>query len=184
MNEILMLLLAGVLADNIICFRCIGIGNGVLSTGTLRKSVLLSLFITAASIVSTAVIYPVSNLLSSWNAEYFEIMLIIAVAALTVLLGKKLFPNILFCFTSEQGTVAFGTVMGICCISITQNSFLTAVLSALFYGIGLLLVLCLFFCARLSVKHTRIPKTVRGLPLDLIIVSVIALVLYGWNGVA
>ncbi len=184
MRNLLLLLLSGVLADNIICFRTIGIGDGVLSTDTLRKSASLGLFITGASVAATAVIYPLSLLLTLMNAEYFSIMLTVTASAAAVLFGKRFFPDVVSNFTSAQGAVAFGTVMGICCISSTQQNYLFSLFAALFYGAGLLLVLCIFFCARLSVRHSRIPYSLRGLPLDLIIVSIISLIVYGWHGVA
>lgn len=184
MRNVFLLLLAGVLADNIICFRCIGIGNGILSTDTLRKSSSLGAFITAAGVAATAVIYPLMLLLKVMSAEYLEIMLTVAVCAAAVLVGKRFFGGVVVNFTSSQGAVAFGTVMGICSISVAQQNYLYALLAALFYGAGLLLVLCLFFCARLSVRHSRIPLSLRGLPLDLIIVSIISLIVYGWHGVA
>lgn len=183
MRDILMLLLAGLLADNIICFRCIGIGNNSLSTDTLRRSAMLGLFITAAGTISVAVMYPLYQLLLLWNIAFLKTLFIIAVCAAAVLAGKKLFPQLLDNFTSAQGAVAFGTVLGICCLCFDRLNFLHAVLAALFYGIGLLLVLCLFFCARLSLKPSRIPKALVGIPLDLIIISIISLVIYGWRGV-
>ncbi len=185
MREILMLLLAGVLADNLICFRTIGIGNNILSSDTLRKSATLGTSITLAGIVTTSVIYPVYKfIVVPMGIACFKTLILILVCAAAMYLGKLLLPSFFGSFTSPQGAVAFGTVMGICCISAEAGKFYLALLSALFYGAGLLLVLCIFFCARLSVKGSRVPKSLRGLPLDLIITAIIALVLYGWQGVA
>ncbi len=184
MRDVLMLLLAGVLADNLICFRCIGIGNNVLSTDTLRRSAMLGIFITVAGIAATAIVFPIGLLLESINAGYLKTFFIISACAATVLVGKKVFPKLLYNFSSAQGAVAFGTVLGICCICAANPVFWQAVLSALFYGLGLLLVLCVFFCARLSLKPARIPQSLKGLPLDLIITAIIALIIYGWHGVA
>ena len=54
-----------------------------------------------------------------------------------------------------------------------------ALLAALFYGLGLLLVLAIFYCVQLSLKHSRVPEFLKGTPLDLVIVSIISLIFYG-----
>ncbi|MBQ8550850.1 MAG: hypothetical protein IJ426_05860 [Clostridia bacterium] len=185
MREILVLLLAGVLADNLICFRTIGIGNSILSTDTLRKSASIGAAITVAGIACTAVIYPIYKfMVIPMGIACFKTLILILVCAAAYYAGKLLMPKSFSAFSSDQGAVMFGTIMGICCICAERANYGYALLSALFYGLGLLLVLCIFFCARLSVKHTRVPKSLAGLPLDLIITAIIALVLYGWQGVA
>ena len=185
MREILVLLLLCVLADNIICFRTIGIGNSILSTDTLRKSATLGAAITAAGIITTAVIYPVYKfMVVPMGIACFKTLILILVCGAAIYLGRLALPALFGSFTSAQGAVSFGTIMGICCICAEAKSFPFALLSAFFYGLGLLLVLCIFFCARLSVRESRVPKSLRGITLDLIITSIIALVLYGWQGVA
>ncbi len=184
MRDVLMLLLAGTLADNLICFRCIGIGNNVLSTDTLRRSALLGAFMTVAGVASTALLFPINLLLNALNAGFLRTFFIISVCAAAVFAGKKLFPKLVCNFSSSQGAVAFGTVLGICCICLENAVFWQSVLAAFFYGLGLLLVLCIFFCARLSLKPARVPHALKGLPLDLIITAIIALIIYGWHGVA
>ena len=185
MREILVLLLVCVLADNLICFRTIGIGNNMLSTDTLRKSATLGAAITAAGILTTAVIYPIYRfMVIPMGIACFKTLILILVCGAAVYGIGLILPSLFGSFTSPQGAVAFGTIMGICCICAERESFLFAVLSALFYGLGLLLVLCIFFCARLSVKQSRVPKALRGIPLDLIITAIIAIVIYGWQGIA
>ncbi len=185
MREILMLLLAGVLADNLICFKTIGIGNNVLATDTLRGSAIFGSAMAVLGVITTAVIYPIYKfIVIPLGIACFKTLILVLICGAAIFAGKKLLPWLFGGFSSSQGAVAFGTVMGICCICAESKNWGFSVLSALFYGIGLLLVLCIFFCARLSVKHSRVPQSLKGLPLDLIITAIIALVLYGWQGVA
>ena len=185
MREILVLLLAGVLADNLICFRTIGIGNNVLGTDTLRGSAVFGSAITVLGVITTAVIYPISKfIVIPMGIACFKTLILILICGAAIFLGKMFIPWLFGGFSSAQGAVAFGTVMGICCICAESKNYGFSLLSALFYGTGLLLVLCIFFCARLSLKHSRVPESLKGLPLDLIITAIIALVLYGWQGVA
>ncbi len=185
MRELLTVLLLGVLADNLICFHTIGIGNNILSTKTLRKSAVLGCEITALGVITTAVIYPIYKfLVIPLGIACFKTLILILVCAAAIYVCKLVVPTLFGGFTSAQGAVAFGTVMGICCLCAEEKKFGFALLSAFFYGVGLLLVLCIFFCARLSLKESHIPRSLKGLPLDLIITAIIALVLYGWQGIA
>ncbi len=180
MRDILMLLLAGVLVDNLVCVHCVGIVGGALGADTLRRSALLGGYVTAASLLSVAVCYPVYNyLLLPIGGGYFSTLLFVLCCASAVFGSAAIFPKLRTAFTETQLTVVFGTALGICCLSVLQKNMLYSLVAALCYGAGLLFLMCLFFCARLSLKPSRVPKAFSGFAIDLVITAIIALVIYG-----
>lgn len=182
MREILLLALSGILADNLICSRCIGVTGGEFNLTTFRSSLLYSLIVTALGTIATAVGYPVlAYVLEPLSLGYFYIALIAALVAAALYGARKLLPKLLGGFSTVQRTVIFATATGLCGIALTQEKYYLALLAALFYGIGLLVLMLVFFCARLSLKESRVPRFLRGTPIDIIIVAIIALIFYGFN---
>lgn len=182
MREVLLLALSGVLADNLICSRSIGITGGEFKFTTFRSSLLYSLLVAALSLVSVAVGYPVLvYILSPIGAQYFYIALIAALTAGGLYGVRKLLPNLMSGFTTVQMIVVFATAMGLSGIALSQSKYYLALLAVIFYGAGLLLLMLIFFCARLSLKESRVPRFLQGTPIDLIIVAIIALVFHGFN---
>ena len=182
MREILLLALSGVLADNLICSRCIGVTGGEFNLTTFRSSLFYSIIVTALSLMSVSVGYPILvYILNPLGMGYFYIALIAALVAAFLYGARKLLPNLLGGFTTVQRTVIFATATGLCSIALAQGKYYLALLAALFYGAGLLILMLVFFCARLSLKESRVPRFLRGTPIDLIIVAIIALIFYGFN---
>lgn len=182
MNELLTVLISGLLADNIVCHRCIGIVGGEFSLTTFRSSLFYSLWVTLISLVSTAVCYPLQKyVFTPWGVPYFYIALTAAVTAALVFLMDKLKKGNLFSFNTVQKTVIFASALGICNLCLGISKYYLALVAALAYGIGLLLTLLIFFCARLSLKHTRVPKLLQNTAIDLIIVAIISLLFHGFQ---
>ncbi len=180
MYDILMLLLAGILVDNIICVHGVGITGGPLGADTLRRSALLGGYVTVSALLTTAVCYPVyTYLLLPIGGGYFSTLLFVLCCAGVVFGLPAVLPRLKSWFTQNQITVVFGTALGICCLAVFQQNILYALIAALFYGAGLLFLMCLFFCARLSLKPSRVPKAFSGFAIDLVITAIIALVIYG-----
>lgn len=182
MNEIWLVLLSGILADNIICNRSIGIVGGEFSLTTFRSSLFYSLSVCALSLVSTAVCYPIMTyLLGPIGAGYLYILVISGITAL-LLWGETFIPkNPLTKFKTMEKTLIFATSLGICSLCLLKEKFYLALIAAIAYGIGLLFLMLIFFCAKLSLKESRVPHLLRNTAIDLIIVAIIALVFQGFR---
>ena len=182
MNEIWMVLLGGILADNIICNRCIGVVGGEFSLSTFRSSSFYSIWVTALSLVTTAVCYPaVHFILNPLGAEYLYILLLSGVTALLLFALGKLKDSPIAAFSTLQKTVIFSTALGISSLCLGFSKYYLALTAALSYGIGLYILMLIFFCARLSLRHGRVPSLLRNTAIDMIIVAIIALVFQGFR---
>ncbi|MBU1020876.1 MAG: hypothetical protein KJ847_06625 [Firmicutes bacterium] len=112
----------------------------------------------------------------------FVITITVVVVIFNVFI-KKVFPK-LYVFIGQSTTqlVANTVVLGVLLINMSSvdtlaNSFYFSVFAALGYG----LVLMVLTFIEKQLKEAPIPKGFKGLPLQLIILSIIALILYGLN---
>ncbi len=180
MTKIFSILIASLFTKNIVCYRCIGVNGGTLSSDTFRKSVYLGIFSTAGAVLSTLVCYPLfMYLLTPLNLSSLFTLLYASVTAAVMFLAHRFLPFLKNGFDNYQLLVAYGISLGIAALCAAEQNIFYALLAALFYGLGLLLVLAIFYCVRLSLKYSRVPHFLRGTPLDLIIVSIISLIFYG-----
>jgi electron transport complex protein RnfA len=112
----------------------------------------------------------------------FVITITVVVVIFNVLI-KRVFPK-LYAFIGQYSIqlVSNTVVLGVLLINISSvdtlaNSFYFSVFAA--FGYGLVLMILTFIEKQL--KEAPIPKGFKGLPLQLIILSIIALILYGLN---
>ena len=182
MRDIMLVLLSGLVADNLICNRLIGITGSQLSLGTFRDSLFFGASVTAISFSSTLFCYPVYRyILTPLGGQYFYVLLTVLLTVGITVLGARFFPGLLRGFNYVHKTVLMATALGIVVISLRAGNILTALFASLCYGLGLLLTLAIFFCARLSLKESRVPDFFKGTPIDLIIIAIIALVFNGFK---
>ncbi len=180
MTKVLLILLAGVFTNNIVCHRCVGIDGGVLSSDTMRRSLFLGVFSTLSALLCQAVCYPLYFfLLTRLGADFLFTLLYTLISAAIIFGAYRLSPFLVRQFDRKMLTVSCGISLGMACLSAAAESYLFSLLSVVSYGLGLLVVLLVFYCVRLSLKEARVPQFLRGTPLDLIIVSIIALVFLG-----
>lgn len=183
MRDVFLALLTGLVADNLVCSRLIGITGSEFSLDTFRNSALFGALVTAVGFGSVLICYPVYRyLLCPAGIEYFYILLCVPVTTAVAALLFRLLPSVSGRYNHIQKIALAATSLGTVLLCLMQNNMLLALISALSYGIGLILVLCIFFCARLSLKESRLPAAFKGSAIDLVIIAVIALVFYGFRG--
>ena len=180
MTKVLLILLSGVFTNNIVCHRCVGIDGGVLSSDTMRRSVFLGVFSTLSALVCEAMCYPLYFfVLTPLGADFLFTFLYTLLSAAIIFGAYRLLPFLSNRFDRKMLTVSCGISLGMACLSAAAESYLFSLLSVVSYGLGLIVVLLIFYCVRLSLREVRVPQFLRGTPLDLIIVSIIALVFLG-----
>ena len=183
MRDIMLVLLAGLVADNLICNRLIGLTGSEFSLDTFRNSLLFGVSATAVSFISTLLCYPIFRyILTPLGGQYFYIFISVLITVGVFFAATRALPKVLRGFNYVHKTVLLATALGIVTICLRAGNMLLALLSSVFYGLGLLLTLCIFFCARLSLKESRVPAFFKGPPIDLIIIAIIALVFNGFKG--
>ena len=178
-NAVLTVLISGLITQNIVCTHLIGMGNGGFSGYSFRKSLLYAVYILAGSIVCTAVCYPVLYfVLIPLNVEFLKTLAYTLITSLAVFGTDRIISPLFEKNDIVRTAVTLGTVLGITCLSVAKGGFVEALVYAAAYGLGFILLLAVFFCARLSVRYSAVPKFLEGEPLDCIITAIIALCFY------
>lgn len=74
-------------------------------------------------------------------------------------------------------------VLGVAILNINENySFIEAILNGLFAGLGFTLVLVLMAGIREKLEKTELPRTMKGMPIAMIVAGCMALAFFGFAG--
>jgi electron transport complex protein RnfA len=188
MNSFIVLLIAGIFTENLVTSKLFGISEVSAAKTTpinlIRKCGVLS----ALLFVATAAAFPVNYyLLPLLDVEYLapvvSVIIISGLIFATFAISKKILPAV-YGFLKEHETVlicsaaVFGMVL-----TASQNELVTgfggALLYALASGIGFTIVAFIFYGIHYRLEETNFPATLKGLPMTLIIASLISLAFSG-----
>lgn len=192
MSSLVTLLVAGIFTDNIITAKLLGVDELYekdRSTAALLKKCGA---LTALLLVSVLITYPLYSLaLKPLGLEYFSalvaVIVICAVLVGAFLLSKRFLP-VLYGFLQENSRIltCSAVVLGLC-LNTFQNELVTGYLTAIIYtvvsGVGFTLVCLIFYAIRERLEATDLPECVKGLPITLLIASLISLAFSGLAGI-
>jgi len=190
------LIVATLFLNNVLLFSFLGLESVTTIEEKPKNALKLSLaLLLVLPIVSVISFWIYHNLLLSvsdtgevladltYLQTFVFVITITVVVVLFNVLIKKFFPK-LYAFIGQYAIqlVSNTVVLGVLLINISSvdtlaNSFYFSVFAA--FGYGLVLMILTFIEKHL--QESPIPKGFKGLPLQLIILSIIALILYGLN---
>ena len=205
-SMVISVLLAGILTDNMVLSKFLGICPFLGVSKKLNTAFAMGMAVILVMLLATAVTYPIYVfLLIPTGLEYLQtIAFILVIAALVQMLEvvmKKFMPPLykalgiylplittncavlgitLLHFTNQK-IVDFAAANG---GYATGNVFLVCMANALGAGAGFLLSMILFAGVRSKLEKANVPKFLQGLPITLIAAAVVALSFLGFAGVA
>lgn len=192
MSSLVTLFIAAVFTDNIITAKLLGVDELYEKDRSLISLLKKCGVLTALLVLSSAATYPVQEwLLNPLGAGYlsaFAFALIICGILFALYLISKRFSPKLFEFLKENSRVLVcsSVVLGLC-LSVSQNDIVTNYWTSLFYsfasGVGFTLVSLIFFAVRERLNETDLPECVNGLPITLLIASLLSLAFSGFAGI-
>jgi len=188
------LIIATLFINNVLLFSFLGLESVTTieekPKNALKLSISLLLVLPLISVISFWIYHTlllrvndmgevISNL--TYLQTFVYVITITVVVVIFNLLIKKVFP-ILYAFIKQYSIqlVSNTVILGVLLININSvdtlaQSFYFSIFAALGYGLVLLI---LTFIEK-QLQHAPIPKGFKGLPLQLIILSIIALIFYG-----
>lgn len=190
LTSIISILLAGILTENMILSKFLGICPFLGTSKKLGTAVSMSLAVTAVMVLATAVTYPLyAFVLVPMGLAYLQtIVFILVIAALVqlleILLKKYSKPiyNALGIYLPLITTNC--AVLGITILNFTKNyNFVESLVNALAAGLGFMLAMVIFAGVRSRLESSDIPKFLKGLPITLIAASIVALSFLGFAGI-
>lgn len=190
MKIMLSILLTGILTENFILAKFLGICPFLGVSKKLNTAVGMSAAVIFVMLLSTAVTYPINaKLLVPNDLEYLQtIVFILVIAALVQLVEiilKKYMPALYNALGIYLPLITTNcAVLGVVLINVENNyNFGQAMMRSLGGGLGFMLAMVMFAGVRERLESCDVPKFLQGLPITLIAASLTSVSFLGFSGV-
>ncbi len=190
-QNIVTILLAGILTNNYVLSRFLGICPFLGVSKKLGQATGMGIAVTFVMLVATAVTYPLQMyVLNTLGMEYMQtIVFILVIAALVQFVEmalKKFIPSLHASLGVYLPLITTNcAVLGVTINNINDGyNFAESMVSSLGCGLGFLLAMVIFSGVRSTMETSDIPKAFRGLPITLVAASIVSLAFMGFGGIA
>ena len=190
MKIMLSILLTGILTENCILAKFLGICPFLGVSKKLNTAVGMSAAVIFVMLLSTAVTYPINaKLLVPNDLEYLQtIVFILVIAALVQLVEiilKKYMPALYNALGIYLPLITTNcAVLGVVLINVENNyNFGQSMMRSLGGGLGFMLAMVMFAGVRERLESCDVPKFLQGLPITLIAASLTSVSFLGFSGV-
>lgn len=188
-TSIVAILLAGILTNNMVLSRFMGICPFLGVSKKVNTAFSMSIAVTLVMVIATAATWPIYTYLLYPNYTYLQtvvfILVIAAIVQLIEIVLKKHFKPIYNALGIYLPLITTNcAVLGITTINIDDGlNFGLSLVNALAAGIGFLLAMILFAGVRSKLDSADIPEFLKGLPITLIAAAIVALSFLGFAGI-
>ena len=190
MKIMLSILLTGILTENFILAKFLGICPFLGVSKKLNTAVGMSAAVIFVMLLATAVTYPINaKLLVPNDLEYLQtIVFILVIAALVQLVEivlKKYIPSLYNALGIYLPLITTNcAVLGVVLINVENNyNFGQSMMRSLGGGLGFMLAMVMFAGVRERLESCDVPKFLQGLPITLVAASLTSVSFLGFSGV-
>ena len=190
MKIMLSILLTGILTENFILAKFLGICPFLGVSKKLNTAVGMSAAVIFVMLLATAVTYPINaKLLVPNDLEYLQtIVFILVIAALVQLVEiilKKYMPALYNALGIYLPLITTNcAVLGVVLINVENNyNFGQSMMRSLGGGLGFMLAMVMFAGVIERLESCDVPKFLQGLPITLIAASLTSVSFLGFSGV-
>ena len=189
MKEMLMIIMAAVLANNYVLVRFLGICPFLGVSKKLDSAMPMSIAVIFVMVLATAVTWPIQRLLlDPLGIGYLQTTIFILVIAALVqfieIFMKKSLPSLhkaLGIFLPLITTNC--AVLGVCVLNITENyTFVQSLVNSFGSGVGFMLAMFLFAGVRSKIEDNNYPAAFKGVASTLVAASITSLAFMGFSG--
>lgn len=190
MENIIALAFAAFITENIILSQFLGICP-FLGVSTKRSNALgMGFAVLFVMLISSMVTYALYNyILAPLEITYMRtIVFIIVIASLVQMVEtfiKKVSPGLYKALGIYLPLITTNcAVLGVAILNITkEHSFLEMVVYTTFIGLGFIFVMYIFSMIREKMDKAPIPKAFKGIPIALIVASILAVIFARFGGI-
>ena len=194
LTAIASILLAGILTNNMVLAKFLGICPFLGVSKKVNTALSMSIAVTLVMVISTAVTYPIYKYILSPKYEYLETVVFILVIAALVQLVEIAMKKYMHSLYNALGIylpliTTNCAVLGVVLLNIDTNgysgtlaNFGRAMMCSFGAGIGFMIAMVMFAGVRSRLEGADIPKFLRGLPITLIAASLTSLSFLGFAG--
>ena len=184
----LAILLTGILTDNFILSKFLGICPFLGVSKKVNTAVGMSAAVIFVMVLSTAVTYPINTLLVKNDMEYLQtIVFILVIAALVQFVEmflKKSMPSLYQALGVFLPLITTNcAVLGVVLLNVENGyTFGESIVSSLGAGLGFMVAMIMFAGVRERLEGADIPKSLQGLPITLVSASLVSMSFLGFTG--
>lgn len=189
MRQMLVILFSAILVDNFVLSKFMGICPFLGVSKKMNSAVGMGGAVIFVMLMATVMTYPIYTfLLVPYDLEYLNTMAFILVIALFVQLVEIILKRYLKPLYNALGVylpliTTNCAVLGVTLLNVeNEYNFLESMVNSLGAGLGFTLALVLFAGVRERVEAADVPKTFRGVPITLVVASIVAVSFMGFNG--
>lgn len=190
MKELILILMGGVLVNNYVLNRFLGICPFLGVSKKFNQAGGMSIAVIFVMLCATAVTWPIQTyVLENIGLGYLQtIVFILVIAALVQFVEiviKKFIPALYKSLGVYLPLITTNcAVLGVTINNITDGyNFIESMFSSLGVGLGFLLAMVLFAGVRLRIENCPSPESIKGLPVTLIAASIVSLAFFGFSGI-
>ena len=187
---IVSILLAGLLTENMILSKFLGICPFLGTSKKVGTAFSMSVAVTLVMLIATAVTYPLyAYVLIPLGLEYLQTILFILVIAAIVqfleIVLKKYIKSVYNALGIYLPLITTNcAVLGITILNFTKGySFVLSLINALSAGLGFMLAMIIFAGIRSRLETADVPEFLKGLPITLIAAAIVSLSFLGFVGI-
>ncbi|MDE7229578.1 MAG: RnfABCDGE type electron transport complex subunit A [Oscillospiraceae bacterium] len=187
--SIMTILLTGILMDNFVLSKFLGICPFLGVSKTSSGSMGMGLAVTAVMVCATAVTWPLYYFfLVPMGLEYLNTILFILIIALFVqmieMVLKKYIPSLYKSLGVYLPLITTNcAVLGVTLLNLDNGyNFFESVINSLGAGIGFLIAMLIFSGVRGRLERCNVPKAFSGMPITLVAASIVSLSFSGFGG--
>ena len=188
-KSMMIILLTGILTDNFVLSKFLGICPFLGVSKTTSGSLGMGCAVTAVMVIATAVTWPLYYFflvpmgLSYLNTILF-IMIIAVLVQLTEMVLKKYIPALYKTLGVYLPLITTNcAVLGVTILNLDNGyNFLESIVCALGGGIGFMVAMLIFSGVRGRLERCNVPKAFAGMPITLVAASIVSLSFVGFGG--
>ncbi len=184
----LAILLTGILTDNYILSKFLGICPFLGVSKKVNTAVGMSAAVIFVMVLATAVTYPINTLLVKNDMEYLQTIVFILVIAALVQLVEIILKKYMVSLYNALGIylpliTTNCAVLGVVLLNVEKGyTFGESIVSSLGAGLGFMVAMIMFAGVRERLEGADIPKNLQGLPITLVSASLVSMSFLGFTG--
>lgn len=190
MSTFITILLAGILTENMVLAKFLGICPFLGVSKKTDTAVSMSLAVIFVMVLATAATWPIyAYVLEPGGLGYLQtivfILIIAALVQLVEIVLKKLAPPLYKALGIYLPLITTNcAVLGITLLNFTKGyTYAQSLVNALGAGLGFMLAMILFSGVRARLEGADIPEGLKGLPITLIAAAIVSLSFLGFSGI-
>lgn len=190
MKELILILMGGVLVNNYVLQKFLGICPFLGVSKKFNQANGMGIAVIFVMLCATAVTWPIQTyVLDRFGLGYLQtIVFILVIAALVQFVEivlKKFIPALHKSLGVYLPLITTNcAVLGVTINNISDGyNFIESMVSSLGVGLGFLLAMVLFAGVRSRIENCPSPNCIKGLPITLIAASIVSLAFFGFSGI-